>query len=321
MFVQKHTQFVLFIVLLLSITIIGCSSTAGSGHSNDDSDTENMNLEEFGNQENEENENQNDIDTEHRVVSTSVAVAEITDALEIDLIGVPKSYKDLPERYDDATVVGNAKTPDMELLKSMKPTEVLSVTSLEYDLAPYFEDQDMEIHFLNLQSLEGMKKEIDRFAEKYDRETQAEELLATFDTKISEIEKEVAGKESPTVLILLGVPGSYLVATENSYIGNLVEIAGGENIVEGESVEFLASNTEYLQQANPDVILRAAHGMPEEVIEMFDEEFKANDIWKHFNAVQNDRVYDLEELLFPTTGTIRVVESLDVLMNMLYPEN
>lgn len=91
------------------------------------------------------------------------------------------------------------------------------------------------------------------------------------------------------------------------------------NIVQGEEVEYLASNTEYLQQANPDVILRAAHGMPEEVIEMFDQEFQTNDIWKHFNAVKNRRVYDLDELIFPTTGNLAVVEAMDELVKMLYP--
>ena len=51
------------------------------------------------------------------------------------------------------------------------------------------------------------------------------------------------------MLILLGVPGSYLVATEHSYIGDLVKQLGGKNIVQGEQVEYLASNTEYLKKA------------------------------------------------------------------------
>lgn len=115
------------------------------------------------------------------------------------------------------------------------------------------------------------------------------------------------------------MPGSYLVATEHSYIGDLVKLAGGINIVQGETVEYLASNTEYLQQANPDVILRAAHGMPDEVVKMFDQEFKKNDIWKHFDAVKNNRVYDLKEELFGTTGNLAAVEALNELVKMLYP--
>ncbi|MMZ69015.1 High-affinity heme uptake system protein IsdE precursor [compost metagenome] len=81
----------------------------------------------------------------------------------------------------------------------------------------------------------------------------------------------------------------------------------------------MASNTEYLQQANPDVILRAAHGMPDEVVKMFNQEFATNDIWKHFSAVQNGRVYDLEESLFGTTANLAADQALDELQKMLYP--
>ena len=48
---------------------------------------------------------------------------------------------------------------------------------------------------------------------------------------------------------------------------------------------------------------------------MFDKEFKTNDIWKHFVAVKNNRVYDLEERLFGTTGNLATIEALDELKN------
>lgn len=258
------------------------------------------------------------IDT--RIVSTTVAITQIMDALEIDLVGVPTSVKVLPERYDGVTRVGNPMSPDMELVKSLNPTEILSVTTLQYDLEPVFEKVQLDAQFLDLTSLEDMKAEIIKLGEKYSRTEQAHQITQRFDTILQQMTSKVQEEEKPTVLILLGVPGSYLVATEHSYIGDLVRLLGGKNIVSGENVEYLASNTEYLQEANPDVILRAAHGMPEEVVKMFDEEFKTNDIWKHFKAVQTGRVYDLEERLFGTTANLAVGEALEALFPMLYPE-
>ncbi|UQZ85028.1 High-affinity heme uptake system protein IsdE precursor [Paenibacillus konkukensis] len=256
---------------------------------------------------------------QQRVISTTVAVTQIMDALELDLVGIPKSYKELPKRYDGVTEIGNPMSPDMELVKSLNPTDVLSVTTLEYDLAPVFQNAGVGATFLDLTSVEKMNEAIKTLGNKYGQEKQAQAIVNKYNEKLAEIHKKIEGKPSPTVLILLGVPGSYLVATEQSYIGNLVKIAGGKNIVQGESVEYLASNTEYLQQANPDIILRAAHGMPEEVVKMFDKEFQKNDIWKHFDAVKNKRVYDLEERLFGTTGNLDVNEALDALMGMMYP--
>ncbi|PFE93269.1 heme ABC transporter substrate-binding protein IsdE [Bacillus thuringiensis] len=258
-------------------------------------------------------------ESKERVVATTVAVTEIMDALEVDLVGVPTSSKTLPKRYKGLPEVGNPMSPDMEKVKSLKPSEVLSVTTLEYELKPVFDDVGMKANFLDLTSLKNMQSSISDLGKKYGREKQAEAVVTKLDKKVASIQKEVRGKKEPTVLILLGVPGSYLVATEHSYIGDLVKQLGGKNIVQGEQVEYLASNTEYLKKADPDIILRAAHGMPDEVVKMFDKEFKTNDIWKHFAAVKNNRVYDLEERLFGTTGNLAAIEALDELKNMMYP--
>ncbi|MFS0653924.1 heme ABC transporter substrate-binding protein IsdE [Bacillus sp. 179-C3.3 HS] len=264
-------------------------------------------------------EGQNKKETNERIVATTVAAVEIMDALELDLVGVPTSQKSLPTRYKGLPEVGNPMSPDMEIIQSLQPTQVLSVTTLQYDLEKPFQQAGVPTTYLNLESLDKMESAITKLGDQYDRKKQAKRIVSAFEQKKKDIQERTEGKRKPSVLILLGVPGSYLVATENSYIGDLVRIAGGDNIVKGEQMEYLASNTEYLQKANPDIILRAAHGMPEEVVKMFDQEFKTNDIWRHFKAVQQGRVYDLEESLFGTTGNLKAGEALEELTHMLYP--
>ncbi|KMY51465.1 heme ABC transporter substrate-binding protein IsdE [Peribacillus loiseleuriae] len=260
----------------------------------------------------------NQSENENRIVSSTVAITEIMDALELDLVGIPDSSKELPKRYDGVSNVGFVKNPDLEIIKSLHPTEVLTVSTLEYDLKPIYENAGIEATFLNLDSLEKMQQTILSLGEQYDRNKQAEKIVTKMDDKVAEIHKAVEGKEKPTVLILLGIPGSYLVASEHSYIGDIARLCGAVNVVTGEKVEYVATNTEFLQQTNPDIILRAAHGVPDEVVKMFDKEFKENDIWKHFDAVKNGRVFDLEEEIYGTTGNLAATEALDEMMKMLY---
>ncbi len=282
--------------MVMLVVLAGCSSQAGPSSTKEAIDP-----------------------TGDRIVATTVALTEIMDALELDLVGIPSSYKDLPKRYEGVKEVGNPMSPDMEMLLSLKPTEILSVTTLKYDLQEMFDERSIDMTYVNLESIDAMHSEILKIGKKYDRQTQAQAIIDQFEEKVAEIEQVAEGKEQPSVLILLGIPGSYLVATEHSYIGDLVKHSGGKNVITGEDVEFISSNTEYLQQAKPDIILRAAHGMPDEVVKMFDDEFQTNDVWKHFEAVKNDRVYDLDELLFGTTGNLAAVEALDELQKMLYP--
>lgn len=259
-------------------------------------------------------------ESELRLVTTTAAVTNIFEKLDLDLVGVPTTTQTLAARYDDATRVGNPMGPDVEIIASLKPTEVFSVTTLEYDLTESFDTLNIPATYVNLQGLKQMQDSILDIGNRYDRAELAQQIVEKMDEDIATLQKSVEGKEKPKVLILLGIPGSYLVATENSYIGDLVRLAGGENIAAGQAAEYLPSNTEFLHQSNPDIIIRLAHGMPDEVVEMFKEEFKTNDIWQHFNAVKNDRVYDLEEPLFGTTATIEVVTALTQLIDTMYGE-
>lgn len=261
---------------------------------------------------------ENKVEEEHRIIAGTVVLAQILDRLNLDAVAVPETVKDLPSRFEGLPTIGNAMDPDAEIIKSLNPTEVLSVSTLEYDLKTKFEQLKIPVDFVDLTSIETMMAEITALGERYNRVDEAKALNEELQDQINAVEMAASEKEKPRVLILLGVPGSYLVATENSYVGDLVRLAGGENVMAGQEAEYLPSNTEYLYESNPDIILRLAHGMPDEVIEMFDEEFVTNDVWKHFNAVKNDHVYDLEEELFGTTAALNVPDALNQLVEIFY---
>lgn len=260
------------------------------------------------------------IEDEHRIIAGSVVIATILDELNLDAVAIPDTAKELPARFDGLPDIGNAMNPDAEVIKSLNPTEVLSVSTLESDLKEPFEKLKIPADFLDLTSIESMMAEITELGDRYNRVEEAKALNAKLQGEIDAVQAlaKAHDGEKPKVLIILGVPGSYLVATEHSYAGDLVRLAGGENVMAGQEAEYLPSNTEYLYDANPDIILRLAHGMPDEVVKMFDEEFKTNDVWKHFNAVKNGRVYDLEEELFGTTAALNVPEALNQLIDIFY---
>ncbi|QGG53831.1 heme ABC transporter substrate-binding protein IsdE [Lysinibacillus pakistanensis] len=294
-------------LMSLLLLVVGCNDSSNQENKGDSSEKEQVSAE----------TTEKD---EQRIIAGTVVIAEIMDKLELDAIAVPETEKKLAKRFDGLPTIGNAMEPDMEIVKSLNPTDVLSVSTLEYDLQDKFKQLNIPVNFLNFQSVDAMLSEIQKLGERYKREAQAEELVKELQKNIEAVQNVAGNKEGPHVLILLGIPGSYLVATENSYAGDLVKRAGGINVMEGQDAEYLASNTEYLHNSNPDIILRLSHGMPDEVVKMFDEEFKTNDIWKHFKAVKNGKVYDLEEELFGTTASLQVPQALGQLMEIFYRE-
>lgn len=267
-------------------------------------------------------QNTDDVSGEVRIVATSPAAVDICDRLELDLVGVCSStLSTIPERYQNVTTVGTAMSPDLEILKSLNPDYVLSPNSLQSDLQPKYASIGVNSLFLNLRSVEGMYASIEGLGEKFGREEQAQALVDEYEQFMEEYRSQNEGKESPTVLVLMGLPGSYIVATESSYVGNLVKLAGGINVYgDGDGQEFLTANTEDMKTKEPDIILRAAHALPDDVVEMFKEEFETNDIWKHFEAVQEGRVYDLPYELFGMSAKFNYPDALEVLQPLLYGE-
>lgn len=256
-----------------------------------------------------------------RLVATSPATADICDKLELDLVGVCSTMGSLPDRYDKTPKIGMAMSPDMEKLKDLGPHYVLSPATLKNDLEPKYQTIGVDYIFLDLKSVDGMYDSIDKLGKKFGRENQAKKLIEDYESFLKDYKGKNKGKPHPRVLILMGLPGSYIVATENSYVGSLVKMAGGKNVYQGQKDEFINVNTEDMENKNPDIIIRTCHAMPEQVKEMFAKEFETNQIWTHFKAVEEGRVYDLDSQHFGMSARFNYKEALEDLQGILYENN
>lgn len=260
-----------------------------------------------------------ELDHDVRIVATSPAVVGICDRLDLDLVGVPNSnVQALPQRYDDCLKIGLAMSPDMELVSSLKPDWILGPSSLISDLKPKFETLNSEYAFLNLKSIDGMYTSMDELGEIFGKQDEAMVQRKQYESFMNQYKESHKNLKQPTVLILMGLPGSYIIATENSYVGSLVKMAGGINVYDGTDEEFLNVNTEDMKTKNPDYILRCAHAMPDDIVKMFDKDFRENDIWHHFDAVKEGRVYDLSYGNFGMSAKFNYPDALEELDGILY---
>lgn len=287
-----------FLVLVLALAMIGCVDQYGKSDNNT-----------------------------LTIAATSVAVTEILEALDVpanQVIGIPTtdSYT-VPKKYKKATELGTAMSPDMEILSTLKPSLVLSPNSLEGDLASKYEKIGVSSSFLNLKSVAGMFKSIEELGGLLGKDKKASKLLDEFVSYMVEFRAKYQNTASPRVLILMGLPGgSYLVATESSYVGDLVKLAGGTNIYgNGDGQDFINVNAEDMLQQNPDIILRTSHALPEEVMKNFETEFAQNDIWSKFSAVQNGKVYNLDNNYFGMSANFNYQKGLENLEGILYGTN
>ena len=253
-----------------------------------------------------------------RIITTSYACAEIMDKLNVDLVAIADSnLAPPPKRYEDLPRIGLAMNPDLEKISSLNPDYVFSPASLLPDLLPKYQAAGIRYGFINLSNVPGMYRSIEDLGHLLNREKEAEALVKDYDEFMKDFKSRNKGS-APKVLILMGLPGSYVVATDKSYVGSLVKLAGGENVYPDDDQQFLTVNTEDMLEKDPDIILRTAHAMPDKVHQMFQDEFKNNDVWKHFRAVKENKVYDLNTKIFGMSANFSYKEALGDLEKVFY---
>lgn len=306
------------LVILLSLSLVLSLSSCTN---NDNKDLtvapENSNEEKVNENNLEGTDKQEDV-SDIKVVATSVAIVEILDALGVEMVGIPTSTYKLPESIQNATKVGNPMSPDMEVIKSLNPTMVFSVVALEPTLKENFEAVNIPSEFVNLSSFEGLIESIKIIGEKTNTQDKAIELVEGIEKRVETSAQNVLEKESSTVMIVFGASGNFQIATEKSYVGDLVKRVGGKNIIDETTSGFIPVDIEYLANENPDYILLMTHANPEESKAAFEKEFSENVVWDNFDAVKNDKVIALDSKYFGMSANLFAADAIEKLEEILY---
>lgn len=256
------------------------------------------------------------------IASTSVAICQILDEFGYDnVIGVPETSGSLPERYKEVQTIGAAMNPDMEIVKSLNPDLVLSPQTLESSLAESFQNAGITSAFLDLSSVEGMYEAITSLGEYLGCEDEAKRLNEDYHTFMEEYQNNKT-KEQKILLLMAFPDGFYLVATENSYVGNLIKLAGGSNVYgtdyKGDENGFVNINPEDIIQKEPDRIFVFAHYAEEDAFAYMKHEFADNEAWQHVEAVGEGRITYLPSEYFGMSATFSWKEALNWLKPALW---
>lgn len=257
------------------------------------------------------------VKVEKKVIASSVAVVQILDKLGVAMVGVPTSSYELPKSVENATRIGGAMTPDMEVVASLEADIIVSVDSLSEDLKKQFDALKLENLFVSLSSYEGLKETIKVLGQTFQVEDKANALIASFDEKEKTIQEVVASTEEKSVLIIFGAGQSFMVASNDTYVGDLVKRVGGKNIIENAPASFSPIDMEYLADKNPDYILLMTHANPADSLKALQAEFETNKAWDNFDAVKNDRVIALESEYFGMSANLLAVDAMEKLANIL----
>lgn len=258
------------------------------------------------------------------VATSSVAICEILDALNVDdVVGVPSTDSELPERYAEVRRIGAPMEPQTEILKQINPEVVLVPITLEASLTAEFEAAGIPVKYINLSDIEEMYADISELGSLLDREAEAAALCQEFTAYMEEYPQS---DTDITVMTIMAFPSLFTIATEDSYVGNLVKLAGGKNVYgsgyvsDGTGV-ITNYSLEDMTQKDPDVILVFAHFSEEYAFAYIEELTQSDVVWKNFRAVQEGRIYYLSaDDGFSVSANLGWMTALETLRPIFYGE-
>ncbi|MED4600490.1 ABC transporter substrate-binding protein [Paenibacillus validus] len=257
-----------------------------------------------------------------QIVALSSGEMDIVYALGGQLVGRPTTSAPLAvKEAEKVQQIGTTHGIDLEKIALVSPDLVLGNHPMNTKDIPSIESIGAKMVLTSANSVEDIKKQIALIGQLLQKDDKARELIGSIDKKLTELQHNRAA-EKPRVLLVYGAPGTYMAALNNSLSGDMLVMAGGENIAADypkleNYPQYAQLNTEKIIQSDPQLILLMSHGNPETVKEGFVKEMQQNAAWTSLDAVKQNRIEVLPSDLFGTNPGTRVIEALDLLQKLL----
>ena len=249
-----------------------------------------------------------------RVVSMIPSHTETVCALDAcDLLVGVDTFSNEPAEVLDLPDLGSAFSADLEALLELEPDLVLTD---EYSgLADVLAPLGVTVYVALPERVEDVWEVTREIGELLGRGDRASELVADLQARVEASSALAASR--PPVSVYLEIDATPYSVGPGSYLGQLIALAGGANIVPEHMGDFPQLDPETIIAADPEVIVLTNAPFGESA-----ETLAARPGWSELRALRDDRVIELTQPqvdLLNRAGP-RLPDARALLSELLHPE-
>lgn len=255
-----------------------------------------------------------------RIVSLAPSNTEILFEIGAgeQVIGVTE-FCDYPAEAAQREQIGgfSAKTISVEKIVALKPDLVLSADESQQPIIDALVQLQIPVVAFKATSFEDVYANITLIGQITGQEAGANETVTYMQQRVAAVTDKVADvpqDERPTVFWEVW-DEPLMTAGPKTFIGQMIELAGGENLFADVTEEYPQISAEAVAQRNPDIVL----GPDDHADKLTAEEISARPGWDATGAVQNDRFAIIDGDIVSRPGP-RLVEGLEQVAAALHPE-
>lgn len=193
-----------------------------------------------------------------RIVSTSPAVTEIIYALKAENLLIGRTdYCIYPPEAQSVPSIGGISNLNVEKIVSLNPDLVISGSMIPQKSSLQLEQMGVPIVcVIEKYRFDGLYENISKIGQLVGRTHEADSLVGLMKSQLQSLTQQLADGDTcrPSVYYVVGFgPSGNFTAGGNSFINDLINMAGGRNIAA--DITGWSYSLEALMQANPDYII------------------------------------------------------------------
>lgn len=252
----------------------------------------------------------------NRIVSLAPSTTEILGALGVtDKIVGRTKYCNYPETVETVESVGGTSDPNIETIVALTPDLVVASTHVSDEVINKLREVNIPVAFLNEQeNFEGTYSAIENIGLLVGHSNEAKAVVEEMKQKIDTTIQKVAalGEEAlrPRVYYAVWYGDSDSTAGGDTFIGEMIELAGGDNIAK--DIEGWSISKEKIVEGDPDmIIVPSGNGLKEALM--------TTDFYKDLRAVKEGHIYEVDQDMISRQGP-RIADAFSQLAATIHPE-
>ena len=256
---------------------------------------------------------------EIRYIITSPEVAEIIVLIEgtQNIVGVTTEC-DFPSELKKIPKVGTFGKVDFEKIIELEPT-IVFISGLEQKhLAAELNKLNIKIELIYPKSIAEMISSIRKIGTLLDKEKRANFIADSLQTQINQFTSSTNSTNSTNLTnlpkVYIEIYGNPIMSvSDNSFIGEVIQLAGGNNIFAHLPRDYSRIKPEDVILADPEIILLTYPGISAEQI-------KERKGWYIISACKNNRIYTVEDINpdLILRASPRIIEGMKLLQKAFY---
>jgi iron complex transport system substrate-binding protein len=251
-----------------------------------------------------------------RIVSLTPANTEILFALGVgERVVATTDFDDYPPEALPLPDVASFTAVDVEQIVDLEADLVVAGGNNFNDPAAIARLRGLDVPVLVVYppTVDAVFADIELIGRAVGRADGAERLTQAMEADFEAVAGATADAPRPRVFYEIDAQREIYTAADDSFIAEMIELAGGEPITSGSTTSFEIS-LERLIEANPEVILLGdtASGVTAEAV-------KARAGWNVMTAVRNDAIRPVDDVVITRPGP-RLTDGLRALATAIHPD-